>query len=113
MTLLQKVAFIIKMKTKDGDSYEDSFLNLIGTLNLPPTFSDEEPDIEEDLDFENFAFSKVEEDEIVFSAGGDWQNGLIITLRLNESGDIVIAKSEKGFEDDYSIKFQDIIESVK
>lgn len=112
MSLLKKVALIIDMTTGDGGTYEDSFLNLIYKLDLPKTYSEDEPEIFEDLDFENFCFSKVEDDEIVFCAGGDWQTPLTITIKLNEFDDIYVANYKDGYEEDEQIRFHDIIEKV-
>jgi len=118
MNLLQKVATLIRSKKSfinDRLTYHMGFLDLLGELDLPKTACDgDEPDAEkEELDFENFGFSKVEPDEIIFGAGGDWQNPLLITLRLNDEGNIYVSHHEEGFEDDYTIRFEEIMAAVE
>lgn len=42
--------------------------------------------IEEELDFENFSLCELTDDYAKFVAGGDWQLGSILTMRLADNG---------------------------
>ena len=124
MNLLQKVAQLSRAAKRFKGDYRSEFLSILDKIDLPETTvesddeeSEEDPEYQE-LDFENFGFSKVTEDKIVFSAGGDWQNPLMITLRYNEEEDkIYVADKEQAFEDlniDFNTIMNDIdIEAVK
>lgn len=121
MNLLQKIAFIIRsnkdFKSEDSNYYS-GFIQFVHTLNLQTTVDEDSKDEGEDsgfedLNFENFGFSKVEPDEIIFSAGGDWQEPSMVTLRLNENDEIYVAKAENKYEDDYRIKFSEVMKEIQ
>lgn len=113
MNLLQKVAQVSRATRRFDGDYYGTFLDIVGGLELPkPKLEDGEED-DEDLDFENFAFSEVTDDVITFSAGGDWQEPLIITLKYDQATDkIYVAEHEEGYEDNYTIKFNEIMGAV-
>jgi hypothetical protein len=116
MNLLQKVAQLSRATKHFNGDYRSAFLSILDKIDLPETTvisddeeSEEDPEYQE-LDFENFGFSKVEDDEIIFSAGGDWQNPLMIKLGFNGQ-DIFVAEHLQGFED-LDIDFNAILKDV-
>jgi hypothetical protein len=98
----------------EDSGYIDAFISFVSNRFDLETKVDEDEDDNglQSLDFENFGFSKVEPDEIIFSAGGDWQEPLQVTLRLNDQEEIVIVKQEYEFRDDYKIKFHEIMRNI-
>jgi len=113
MNLLQKVAQVSRATRRFDGDYYGTFLDVLNNVELPKPKTEDGEEDDEDLDFENFGFSNVEDDEITFSAGGDWQEPLVITIKYDEKKDkIYVASYSEGYEDDYTIKFNEIMKKV-
>jgi hypothetical protein len=66
---------------------------------------------EEPLDCENFEWLSIEDDELVISCGGDWQDPLTLTLKMNDNDELTVTKTEPGFSSGLSEEdFYEILE---
>lgn len=103
MNILQIVKQALDEKPDFNGDYHSAFYDYATDLEDLPKVRvevDEDEYEEEDLDFENFSIVTASKDEIVFCAGGDWQEPLIITLKVNEAGEVYVAEHKEGFHPD-------------
>lgn len=66
-----------------------------------PDVKDEEG-YEEPLDCENFEWLSIEDDELVISCGGDWQEPMTLTLEMNDNDELTVVSSKPGFSNGMS-----------
>ncbi len=93
--MLEYLKKIVKeiYKNEDEDFYGLPYF--LGIKNLPKDGDHEE------VDFENFNWLEITDDNIVVCCGGDWQEPLILSIELI-NGELVVVNSEEGFEDGLS-----------
>lgn len=53
---------------------------------------------QEPLDLENFEWLSITDDELVIACGGDWQEPLILTIKIVNSK-LTVVETEEGFAD--------------
>jgi len=83
-TVIDKLReFIVKDEEVEFDVYE--LTNTKGWPDIQCDFSEDDGPYYESLDVENWQITEVNEDTFTIMAGGDWQDPLAVTIKINET----------------------------
>jgi hypothetical protein len=104
----------IKQKYDElGCDFDDIHYEILGEDNVkkwPQVLEDpDDKSSKEPLDMENFGWLSIDDNELVISCGGDWQEPLTLTIKLI-NGQLTVTHKEDGFDE--GISEQEFINSL-